>query len=90
MAEHRPAGSTGPSPSQERRTQGCDTTQEVRTQGRDPARHVSETASVYAEQGREQIEHAGQYLEEHIREKPLKAALIAAGIGVLLGLLWKR
>ena len=90
MAEQRPAGSSGPSPAQERSTQVRDTAQEVSTQVSETVRQVSETASEYAEQGREQIEQVGQYLEDHIREKPLKSVLIAAGVGVLLGLLWKR
>ena len=29
-------------------------------------------------------------LENYVHEKPLQAVLIAAGVGVLLGLLWKR
>ena len=29
-------------------------------------------------------------LEEYVQEKPIQALLIAAGVGMLLGLLWKR
>jgi ElaB/YqjD/DUF883 family membrane-anchored ribosome-binding protein len=83
MAEHRPAGSRGPSPSPERSTHERDTASEMITQG-------SEITSAYSDQGREQIEHAGQYLEEHIRDKPLESVVLAAGLGVVLGLLWKR
>ena len=29
-------------------------------------------------------------LEDYVREQPLKAVLMAAGVGVLLGIIWKR
>jgi ElaB/YqjD/DUF883 family membrane-anchored ribosome-binding protein len=29
-------------------------------------------------------------LEDYVREKPLRSLLIAAGVGMLLGILWKR
>jgi len=70
--------------------QGRDKAQAVGTQVRDTAQQVSKAASDYYEQGREQLEDVGQSLEEHIREKPLQSVLMAAGLGMLLALLWKH
>ena len=90
MAEQRPARSSGSSPAQERSTQVRDKAQEVSAQVSDTARHVSETASDSYEQGREQLEHVGQYLEDHIRDKPLQSVVMAVGIGMLIAFLWKH
>jgi len=46
-------------------------------------------ANVY-NQGREAAEQWEQSLESYVQEKPLQAVLLAAGVGLLLGLLWKR
>jgi ElaB/YqjD/DUF883 family membrane-anchored ribosome-binding protein len=51
---------------------------------------VGETASQYYEQGRQQLAGLEQSLEENIRAKPLQAVLLATGIGLLLGLLWRK
>jgi ElaB/YqjD/DUF883 family membrane-anchored ribosome-binding protein len=42
------------------------------------------------EQGRESFEDLSQTLETQIRTRPVQALLVAGGIGVLLGLLWRR
>ena len=47
-------------------------------------------ATDYYQQGRERAQEWEENLETYIQEKPLQAVLIAAGVGVLLGLLWKR
>ena len=47
-------------------------------------------ATDYYQQGRERAQEWEENLEQYIQEKPLHAVLIAAGVGVLLGLLWKR
>ena len=90
MAEQRTPGSGGPSPAQERGTQGRETTPEVSTQVPETARQVGETASQYYAQGRQQLEGWEQSLEEHIRAKPLQSVVLATGIGLLLGWLWKK
>jgi len=90
MAEPRAAGSGGPSPAQRSAIQGRDKAQEVSAQVNETAQQVSETASAYYEQGREQIEQIGHYLEDHIREKPLQSVLMAAGIGMIIAFLWKH
>jgi ElaB/YqjD/DUF883 family membrane-anchored ribosome-binding protein len=49
-----------------------------------------DTAQEYYQEGRDKaMEWQGQ-LEEYVREQPVKALAIAAGIGVVLGILWKR
>jgi len=84
MAEQRPSQSGGQSPAQERSPQGQ--AQELGTQITETARQVGETASQYYDQGREQL----GALEDNIRQKPLQSILIAAGVGMLIGLLWKK
>jgi ElaB/YqjD/DUF883 family membrane-anchored ribosome-binding protein len=90
MAEQSPSGSGERSPASETGRQVRDTAQEVSAQVNDTARQVSETASAYYAQGREKIGEVEHYLEDNIRTKPLQSVLLAAGVGLLLGLLWKR
>ena len=47
-------------------------------------------ATDYYQQGRERATEWEQSLEAYVHEKPIQAVLMAAGVGVLLGLLWKR
>jgi ElaB/YqjD/DUF883 family membrane-anchored ribosome-binding protein len=51
---------------------------------------VRDKASQVYNQGRETAEQWEQSLESYVQEKPLQAVLLAAGVGLLLGLLWKR
>ena len=90
MAEQRPSGSGQRSPAQETGMQVRDTAHEVSAQVSETARQVSETASEYYGQGREKIGEFEQYLEDSIRTKPLQSVLLAAGVGMLIALLWKR
>jgi ElaB/YqjD/DUF883 family membrane-anchored ribosome-binding protein len=53
----------------------------------DEARH---TASDYVEQGREKAEQLEDQLVEYVREKPVKSMLIAAGLGIFVGILWAK
>lgn len=48
------------------------------------------SATDYYQQGRERAQEWEHNIEDYVREKPLQAVLMAAGVGVLLGLLWKR
>lgn len=90
MAEQRATESGGRSPAQQGDIEGRDKMQEVRAHVSETARQVRETASASYEQGREQMAHVGQSLEEHIRGKPLQSVLMAAGLGMLLAFLWKK
>ena len=51
---------------------------------------LRQQAGDYYEQGRQRAMEMEQSLEQYVQEKPIQAVLIAAGVGVLLGLLWKR
>lgn len=63
---------------------------QVRDQAREKYSQISDQAREYYEQGREKAQEWEQGIESYIQEKPLQSVLIAAGVGVLLGLLWKR
>jgi ElaB/YqjD/DUF883 family membrane-anchored ribosome-binding protein len=56
----------------------------------DMGTQVKETMTEYYEQGRESLQDLNQTLEAQIRERPLQTLLVAGGIGLLLGLLWRR
>jgi ElaB/YqjD/DUF883 family membrane-anchored ribosome-binding protein len=57
--------------------------QELATQGK-------EAATEYYQEGREQARVWQQQLEGQVRQKPLQSILIAAGIGLLFGMLRRR
>jgi ElaB/YqjD/DUF883 family membrane-anchored ribosome-binding protein len=44
----------------------------------------------YYDQGKERAMEFEQNLEAYVREQPVKSLLIAAGVGCLLGILWRR
>ena len=90
MGEQRPGGSGQRSPAQDTGMQVRDPAQEVSAQGNETARQVSETASQYYAQGREKMGELEHYLEDNIRAKPVQSVLLAAGVGMLIALLWKR
>jgi len=77
--------------------QAAEATQNLRDLGgqvRDAAREkysqLSDQAQEYYGQGKQMAQEWEQGVESYIQEKPLQSVLIAAGIGVVLGLLWKR
>jgi ElaB/YqjD/DUF883 family membrane-anchored ribosome-binding protein len=51
---------------------------------------VRDRASQAIHDGKETAERWEQSLEGYVQEKPLQAILLAAGIGLLLGLVWRR
>jgi len=51
---------------------------------------VGTSASQLAALSRDTMNELEEGLEDRIRNKPLQSVLIAAGVGMLLGLLWKR
>jgi ElaB/YqjD/DUF883 family membrane-anchored ribosome-binding protein len=63
---------------------------QVRDAARDKYEQLSGEAQAYYTQGRDMAQEWEQGIESYVREKPLQAVLIAAGVGLLLGALWKR
>ena len=51
---------------------------------------VGEIASEFYEQGRDKVHGVACACEQFIRDRPVRSVLIAAGIGWLLGQVWKR
>ena len=51
---------------------------------------LRQQAGDYYEQGRQRAMEMEQSLEQYVQEKPIQALLIAAGVGMLLGMIWKR
>ena len=51
---------------------------------------VRDTAEEYYERGRDKAQEWERGVEEYVQEKPIKALLIAAGVGLALGILLKR
>ena len=60
-----------------------DQAQELMAQGK-------EVVAEYYEEGRNQVLAWQQQLEYQVREKPLQSLLVAAGVGLLFGLLRRR
>jgi len=63
---------------------------EMREQAQDLMAQGQEVAAEYYEEGRNQVLAWQQQLENQVREKPLQSLLIAAGVGLLFGLLRRR
>jgi ElaB/YqjD/DUF883 family membrane-anchored ribosome-binding protein len=51
---------------------------------------LRDRASDYFEQGRGKARKWEQGIEGYIQEKPIRALLIAAGVGLLVGVFWRR
>jgi len=51
---------------------------------------AQERISELGESARQQANDLQSTLESRIREKPINAILIAAGVGILIGMLWRR
>jgi ElaB/YqjD/DUF883 family membrane-anchored ribosome-binding protein len=68
-------------------TQVKETVQDMGTQAKETMQAAG--TQVY-ERGRESLQGLNRTIEGQIRERPLQALLVAGGIGVLLGLLWRR
>ena len=63
---------------------------QIKEGAQDAIQQVGTSASQLAEMGRDTMNQLEKGLEDRIRHKPLQSVLIAAGVGMLLGLLWKR
>jgi ElaB/YqjD/DUF883 family membrane-anchored ribosome-binding protein len=71
-----------------------DTVQQMGSTAKDMAQagweNARDTAADYLDKGREKAVELGETLEIQIRSRPIRALLIAAGIGFLAGMLLKR
>jgi ElaB/YqjD/DUF883 family membrane-anchored ribosome-binding protein len=63
---------------------------QARTAANRKYEELRDSATDYYQHGKERAQEWEQSLEQYVQEKPLRSVLIAAGIGVVLGLLWKR
>jgi len=68
----------------------AETGKEMRDQAQELMAQGQEVAAEYYEEGRNQVLAWQQQLENQVREKPLQSLLIAAGVGLLFGLLRRR
>jgi len=81
-----PAPNFGDVPDQTLRDAGS----QIRDAATEKVSQLRDQAGEYYEQGKQRAQEWEQGLEEYIREKPVQSLLIAAGVGMLLGILWKR
>jgi ElaB/YqjD/DUF883 family membrane-anchored ribosome-binding protein len=51
---------------------------------------VRDKAADYYNRSRDAAQEWEQSLESYVQEKPLQSVLIAAGVGLILGLIWRR
>jgi ElaB/YqjD/DUF883 family membrane-anchored ribosome-binding protein len=51
---------------------------------------VRETAANYIEEGRQRAADVGRRVNDYVTERPVKALMLAAGAGILLGYLFSR
>jgi ElaB/YqjD/DUF883 family membrane-anchored ribosome-binding protein len=74
---------------------------QISSQAREQLDNLKTSASEYYQQGRDRMQEYydqgrdkamefEQNLEAYVREQPVKSLLIAAGVGCLLGFLWRR
>ena len=63
---------------------------QVRDAAKEKYEQYAGQARDYYQQGRDTAQQWEQSLEGYVQEKPIQALLIAAGVGMLLGILWKR
>ena len=68
----------------------AETGNEMRDQAQDLMAQGKEVAAEYYEEGRNQVLAWQQQLENQVREKPLQSLVVAAGVGLLFGLLRRR
>ena len=67
-----------------------ETASQVRDAAQDKFNDLRDQAAEYYEQGRQRAMEWEHSLEEYVQQQPIKSLLIAAGVGALLGFLWRR
>lgn len=78
----------------EKAAQVGQTLKDLGQQARDTAtekyEHIREHAEDYYQQGKERVQEWEQTLESYVKEKPVQSLMIAAGVGVVIGLLLRK
>lgn len=73
---------------------GTEDTRRSVSEARQPAQDLTargkEMATEYYQEGFEQVQVWQKQLEDQVRSKPLQSLLMAAGVGLLIGLLKRR
>ena|ERR1700678_1577947 len=88
---------SGRGPTEELREKAHEVSQNLRDIGhtarsaaQEQVGHLRDSAKEYYEQGRHKAEDFEHNIETYVQEKPVQALLVAAGVGLVLGLLWRR
>ena len=63
---------------------------QVRDAAQEKFDDLKQQASDYYDQGRDRAMEWEKNLEQYVQEQPIKSLLIAGGVGMLLGFLWRR
>jgi ElaB/YqjD/DUF883 family membrane-anchored ribosome-binding protein len=63
---------------------------DVRDVAREQVSHIKDKAADYYEQGRKKARRWERGFEDYVAEQPVKSLLVAAGVGFVLALLWRR
>jgi ElaB/YqjD/DUF883 family membrane-anchored ribosome-binding protein len=63
---------------------------QVRDAAQEKFNELRDQAAEYYEQGRQSAREWEHSLEEYVQQQPVKSLLIAAGVGALIGFLWRR
>jgi len=67
-----------------------DTASQLRDSATEQYQNAKDAATDYYQAGREKAAQWEEQLESYVREQPVKALLIAAGMGAIIGAIWKR
>jgi ElaB/YqjD/DUF883 family membrane-anchored ribosome-binding protein len=67
-----------------------DSAQNIGQEVRNMSGQARGIAREYFEEGKKKLSSFESQFEKYVSEKPVQSVLIAAGVGVVLGLLWKR
>ena len=63
---------------------------QVREAATEQYEKLRETAAERFEEGRQRARDVERSLEQYVHDKPIQSLLIAAGVGMLIGVLWRR
>ena len=90
MNEGQAGQQGGASAAAQLRDKASEVVSNVKEKATEQYENLRDTAEDYYERGREKAQEWQQSLEEYVQDQPIKALLIAAGVGMLLGIIWKK